>query len=169
MSLPTPPAVTPIATFRHPTSSDGRALFELVRDAGGLDLNTPYAYLLLGRMFATTSVVAEAPDGTLAGTVLALRPPEDPATLFVWQVGVAPTHRGQGLASQLLAWLLERTGPTHLDATVTPSNTASDRLFRGLARDLGVPCTVTPWASADDFPGSGHEREDRYRIGPLPA
>jgi L-2,4-diaminobutyric acid acetyltransferase len=161
--------VSSVTTLRHPTLADGAAIYELVREGGGLDLNTPYAYLLLADRFAATSTVAEDPSGSLAGTVLAFRPPEDPTTLFVWQVGVHPAHRGEGLAARMLHELLRLTAVDHLEATVTPSNTASDRLFRGVARDLDVPCEVTAWAAAEDFPGGGHEREDRYRIGPLPS
>jgi L-2,4-diaminobutyric acid acetyltransferase len=157
----------PTITLRPPAHADGAAVYELVRDGGGLDLNTPYAYLLLTRMFAASSVVAEAGDG-LAGVVLGLRPPDDSTTLFVWQVGVAPAHRGEGLGLQMLRWLIDTTRPAHLEATVTPANTASDRLFRAVARHHDVPCEVTPWASIDDFPGDGHAPEDRYRIGPLP-
>lgn len=169
----TPPDATtdrpaPPVTLRHPVADDGAAVFELVRDGGGLDLNAPYAYLLLVRRFATTCAVAEDDGGRLAGVLLGLAPPDDPTSLFVWQIGVAPAHRGHGLASRLLTWLTAAVGPRHLEATVTPSNTASDRLFRAFARDRGVACEVTPWAAAEDFPGDAHEREDRYRIGPLP-
>lgn len=153
-------------TFRHPGPEDGAAVYELIRDGGGLDLNTPYAYLLLTRMFATSSVVAEV-DGELAGVVLGLRPPDEPTALFVWQIGVHPDHRGIGLGTRMLRWLTDACRPRHLTATVTPTNTASDRLFRGFARHLEVPCEVSPWASEEDFPGDGHEREDLYRIGPL--
>lgn len=160
------PTTAPAVTLRHPGGGDGAAVYELVRQSGGLDLNTPYAYLLLTRRFAATCVVATAGED-LAGVVLGLRPPDEPATLFVWQVAVAPTHRGAGLGSRMLRWLVDTTVPRHLEATVTPSNTASDRLFRGFARDRGAACEVSPWASTDDFPGDDHEREDRYLIGPL--
>lgn len=155
-------------TFRNAAPEDGAGVYELVRDGGGLDLNTPYAYLLLTRMFATSAAVAEV-DGQLAGTVLGLRPPQEPESLFVWQVGVHPDYRGLGLATKMLNWLTDACRPTFLTATVTPTNTASDRLFRGFARHHGVACEVTPWASEEDFPGEGHEREDHYRIGPLPT
>lgn len=137
-----------------------------MRDGGGLDLNSPYAYLLLTRFFGRTSVVAEDGD-VLAGVILGIRPPEDPTTLFVWQIGVSPEHRGRGLGRQMLDWLAATAESHHLAATVTPTNTVSDRLFRGFARDHDAPCEVTPWASPADFPGAGHDAEDLYRIGPL--
>jgi L-2,4-diaminobutyric acid acetyltransferase len=162
--VPTTTLIT--TTLRRPGPADGADLHTLVREGGGLDVNSPYAYLLMARSFAATSIVAED-DAGLAGFVFGFRQPDEPSALFVWQVATAPRRRGEGLGRSMLEWLVDEVGPTHLEATVTPSNAASDRLFRGLARDRGTACAVTPWAAADDFPGAGHEREDRYRIGPF--
>lgn len=118
------------------------------------------------RTFARTSVVATAGD-ELVGFVLGLSVPDEPSTLFVWQIAVAPAGRGRGLGLDLLRWLDDRVQPTHLEATVTPSNTASQRLFAAFARDRGAPLEVRPWASAGEFPEAGHEPEDLHRIGPL--
>ena len=43
----------------------------------------------------------------------------------------------------------------------------SDATRARLARQ-GAPCTVEPWLEAEDFRLAGHEREDLFRIGPLP-
>ncbi|MTV25745.1 diaminobutyrate acetyltransferase [Nitriliruptoraceae bacterium ZYF776] len=159
---------TDTLVLRHPTLQDGAALYELVRDGGGLDRNSPYAYLLLADRFSATSLVAEEAGGT-AGFIAGLPLPEDPGTLFVWQIGVAPSHRGRGLGRRMLVDLAQRSGARYLEASVTPSNTASRRLFRGFARELGVPCHESAWLEAGHFPaGEDHEPEDRFRIGPLP-
>lgn len=145
---------------------DGPALHALVRDGGGLDLNTPYAYVLSARFFAATSVIADGPDGP-AGFVLGITPPPAPDTLFVWQVGVAPSARGRGLGLTMLRWLIDEVGPTYLEATVTPSNTASQRLFRALARDLDAPLVTRRWVEGTELGDDGHEPEDLHRIGPI--
>lgn len=151
---------------------DGRALHRVASDAGGLDVNTVYAYVLWCRDFAGTSVLAED-GGVPCGFVTGYRRPSAPTTLFVWQVAVAPDHRGQGLAARMLDDLVAgqvREGATHLEATVTPSNAASTAMFAGVARRWDAPI-VDP--APGGFPASvladGHEAEDLLRIGPFPA
>lgn len=159
---------TETLVLRHPTVGDGAHLWQLARDGGGLDLNTPYAYLLLADQFGATSLVAEE-GGHLAGFVAGLPLPQQPGSLFVWQIGVAPSHRGRGLGRRMLHELLRRSGAHYLEASVTPSNTASQRLFRGVARDLDVACHERAWLEPEHFPTPGHEPEVRFCIGPLPA
>lgn len=152
--------------FRKARPADGARMYELVREMGGLELNTAYFYVLFCIDFADTCVVAEV-DGELAGFVLGHRPPERPDTVFVWQVGVAPFMRKQGMARRLLDAFLEQNPDARwLEASVTPSNTASRKLFRSVARDHGVDCDVSDFMRAEHFP-DGHEPEELFRIGPL--
>jgi L-2,4-diaminobutyric acid acetyltransferase len=176
MSGPDP--ATPAATaapaadgvrLRPATAEDGPAVWRVVRDAGVLDLNSVYCYLVLCRDFGATCRVAEH-AGRVVAFVTAYRPPERPDTLFVWQIGVLPAHRGAGLATRLLRDLLDGPGcrgVRFLETTITPSNAASRALFEGLARTLGGAFTRAGGFSAGLFPESGHEPEERYRIGPF--
>lgn len=149
----------------------------------GLDFNSPYAYVLWSDYFSRSSTVAVATQddpGTNAGAkstagtdnsvvvgfVTGFHPPIDPATLFVWQVGVAVEARGRGLARQMLDELLARSGARWLEATVTPSNTASTALFRGTASRHGTAVVETLAYPEELFPGE-HEPEVRFRIGPF--
>lgn len=156
--------------LRPPDPGDGPALHALIQRSPPLDLNSLYAYLLHGLHFAGTCVLAEQ-DGRACGYISAYCPPGRPDTLFVWQVAVAPGHRGQGLAAAMLRHLLARPACRALrwlETTVGPANQASTRLFQGLARDLGCPCAVTPLFSADTFGDGSHEAEHLFRLGPLP-
>ncbi len=155
--------------FRAPTATDARAIHALVRASGVLDVNSPYAYLLLCTDFADTGVVAQR-GGALAGFVLGYRPPARPEAVFVWQVGVDAAERGRGLAGRLLRALMAgpgARGARFLEATVTPSNAASAALFRAFGRRVGAPCREAPAFAASLFPGPDHEEEIRFRIGPL--
>lgn len=166
-SLPSEPARTDV--LRHPSREDGAAMWRLVRDHGGLELNTGYAYVVLAEDFTATSLVAVDGD-ELMGFVLGYRPPTRPDVLFVWQIGVSPAARGQGLGRRMLRRLLEDGRPegvAYLEATVTPSNEASRRLFRSVAREFDAPCDVQPYLTSDDLPEVGHEPEDLFRIGPV--
>lgn len=157
--------------LRAPQAGDAANIWCLVSDARTLDVNSPYAYLLVCSHFAATSVVAEDRDGDgLAGFVAAYRLPDDPGVLFVWQIGVSSDRRTRGLGLRLLTHMLHRPGNRgvrYVHATVTPSNRASDRLFRSFARSLGAPWTTAEHYPSDLFPGEGHEPEVLYRIGPF--
>ncbi len=155
--------------FTQPAESDGAAIYRLVRDGGTLELNSAYAYLLMGAHFGETSVIAR--DGSsLCGFVWAYCLPQRPDTLFVWQIGVAPDCRGAGLGHALLAEALSRPAchaVTHLEATVTPSNEASLALFRGFGRRCGAPVVLSTAFGTELFPDPAHETEMLVRIGPL--
>jgi diaminobutyrate acetyltransferase len=152
--------------FRKARPHDGARMYELVKEMGGLELNTAYFYVLFCIDFADTCVVAEV-DDKLAGFVLGHRPPERPDTVFVWQVGVAPFMRKQGMARRLLEAFLEQNPDARwLEASVTPSNTASRKLFSSVARDHGVECKISDFMLAEHFP-DGHEPEELFRIGPF--
>jgi len=162
-------------TLRRPSPTDGAALWRLVRDMGGLELNSAYFYLLYCRDYADSCLIAED-EGELAGFVLGHRPPTRPDSLFVWQIGVAPGMRQRGVGRHLLNALIQRrTQHVHdprqawrfLEASVSPDNHASLQLFRGLAERHQVLCRVGPYLSAEQFPEK-HPREDLLRIGPFP-
>lgn len=161
--------------FRSPTPEDGADLWRLVRDAGTLELNSPYTYILMASHFADTCLVAEADEAADGddplGLVIAYRPPTHRDAVFVWQVAVSPAARGRGLGRRLLEELVERLRPAgvrFLEASVTPGNEASRALFRSLAREAGVPCRVEEFMTEDLFP-EAHEAEELFRIGPFEA
>ncbi|MFE5591685.1 diaminobutyrate acetyltransferase [Streptomyces sp. NPDC056549] len=151
--------------------ADGAELWRIARGSGELDLNSPYSYLLWCRDFADTTAVARDSSGRPVGFVTGYLRPEAPGTLFVWQVAVEGSHRGTGVAGTLLDALSARVAAEHgldrVEATVTPGNQASDRLFRSYARRHGADLTREVLFPSASFPGSGHEAEVLYGIGPL--
>lgn len=156
-------------TFREPTARDGAQIWELVRNTGVLDVNTPYSYLMLSKYFADTCVIAEE-KGRIIGFVSAFLPQRSPQTVFVWQVAVNGEYRGKGIGGRLLKELLERKSCEnvhYLEATVSPSNLPSQHLFNGLAKRLNCPCEISEGFTEDMFPESGHEAEPTYLIGPF--
>lgn len=158
----------PTVTFRAPEVADGAAMWRLAEASGGLDLNTPYAYLLWCRDFADASAVAEDEDGSPLGYVTGYRRPTEPSTLFVWQVTTATEARGRGLAAGMIESILDRLGRevTHLEATVTADNVASRRTFAGVAERRGAELVEAPLFDVGDFP-TPHEAEVLLRIGPF--
>ncbi|MDQ0682963.1 MULTISPECIES: diaminobutyrate acetyltransferase [Streptomyces] len=155
----------------RPSVADGAALWRLAKESGTLDLNSSYSYLLWCRDFAGTSAVARAEDGAPVGFVTGYVRPEDPRTLLVWQVAVDAAHRGRGLAAALLDGLTARLAAqrplTAVETTITPGNTASERLFASYAERHGATVTREVLFGAGLFPDGPHDPEVLYRIGPL--
>ncbi|MGW0547446.1 diaminobutyrate acetyltransferase [Streptomyces altiplanensis] len=157
-----------------PRVEDGAAIWRIARDSKVLDLNSSYSYLLWCRDFAATSVVArDVPGGEPIAFITGYVRPERPETLVVWQVAVDHAHRGRGLAGTLLEALTEKVA-THqgvkvIETTVTPDNTASNRLFTSYAERRGAPLEREVLFDGKLFPEDTHLPEVLYRIGPLAA
>lgn len=161
--------ITETIYFREPTADDGSHMFDLVVKSKVLDVNSSYSYLMWGKYFHKTSIIAET-DGRIVGFISAFLQPESPDTLFIWQVAVDQTQRGKGLATALIMKLLNRLEGQNvrfIEATVTPTNIASNRLFKGLAKKLGTDYKTFECFGEDQFPDPSHEAEIAYRIGPL--
>lgn len=155
--------------FRTPTEEDGKEVWQLIKNTGVLDLNSSYSYLMWSKFFDETSVVVEV-ENQIVGFISGFIQPNSPETLFIWQVAVDESARGKGLASRMLHAILHRDACRNircLEATVSPSNEASQALFRKLARDLNTVCEESKFFTANQFPGSGHEDEDLFKIGPF--
>jgi L-2,4-diaminobutyric acid acetyltransferase len=157
-------------TLRPPVRADGKRIHSLVRDCKPLDENSCYAYLLLCEHFADTCVVAETDDQELAGFISAYIPPAKPDVVFVWQVAVSARARGAVLGGAMLRDLIQRDAcrqVRYLETTVSPSNTASQRMFEKFAGNVEAKCLSEPLFDTKDFSEPGHEPETLFRIGPL--
>ncbi|WP_231572501.1 diaminobutyrate acetyltransferase [Halobacillus sp. BBL2006] len=157
--------------FDVPEKTDGAAAYELIEEIPILDLNSSYSYLLWCEFFNETSVVVKDGEDTV-GFISGFIKPASPDTLFIWQVAVAESERGQGLATRMIDHILERRvcrDVEYIEATVSPSNKPSQKLFKGFAKKKQVPCDTSVCFDEDDFPGeeNDHEQENKFRIGPL--
>lgn len=172
------PAVQPNSWqqfLRRPTDADAVDMHRLVADSKVLDLNSTYAYLLMATDFADTCIVADR-DARLCGLITGYHPPTRPEVLFVWQVAVARSVRGTGLAGAMLDTLTRRVRedrhghPITVEATVAPSNSASRAMFAAFARRHGVPMTEHRRFLAAHLDATEvHEDEPILRIGPIVA
>jgi L-2,4-diaminobutyric acid acetyltransferase len=125
--------------------------------------------MLVCTHFRNTSIVVEA-DGRIKGLVSGYLDPDAPETLFVWQVAVDASLRGQGVAARMLKELLQRENLRHIryiETTISPSNTASQNLFRHLARELQTGIVDRPCFDRALFGGEAHEDEYLFRVGPF--
>lgn len=95
--------------------------------------------------------------------------PDQPDTLFVWQVAVAPEARGTGLASRMLTSLIERhqDNVRFLHTSITENNAASWNTFRRVAQHYGVPLNSDVLFERDQHLDGQHDTEFLVRIGPF--
>lgn len=154
-----------------PGAADAHDVTQLVASSPPLDTNSAYCNLLQCTDFRDTCVLAER-DGTLIGWLSAYRPPISPERLFVWQVAVDASARGEGLALRMLDELLARpaaSGASMLTTTITEDNDASWALFRAFARRHGATLTRVPRFEREAHFAGAHDTEWEARIAPLPS
>lgn len=156
-------------TLRKPKSTDGAAIWELVRACKPLDENSMYCNLIQADHFRDTCVVAEL-DGDILGWISGHMIPNANA-YFVWQVAVSPKARGMGLGRKMLTHLINRDECADAEAmktTITKDNDASWGLFRSFAKSIGGDLTDAPHFKEDDHFGGQHDTEHMVTIT-LPA
>lgn len=155
--------------LRTPTLSDGMEVFRLVERCPPLDANSSYCNFLQCGHFAQTSVAAEM-NGELVGFISGYKKPEQPDTLFVWQVAVDERARGQGLASKMLLHILQRPNcqsVNHLETTITEDNKGSWALFERLAKTLTAELNSSIFLDKQKHFDGLHDSEALVRIGPF--
>ena len=155
--------------LRTPLNTDGDALKGLLATTPVFDGNSVQCTLLQCGHFAKTSVAAFL-HGRLVGFVSAYYPPNEPHTLFVWQVVVSQQLRALGLGKKMLHWLIDQPACRQAIRLVTAigiKNAVPWSMFDSFARDIGalpIKSFVTPLTPKDGFV------PDEYllRISPLP-
>lgn len=156
-------------TIRNPKPTDAISVHNLIRASAFVDDNSPYLYLLVCSHFAKTSAIAER-NGETVGVISGYIPPEQPDTLFVWQVAVDPMMRRQGLARTMLKSMLLGEACKNvqfIDTTVTADNSASRRLFTSFANKLDCPLNESVMFDRKEHFLNLHDSEHLLRIGPF--
>lgn len=156
-------------TLRTPESTDGAPIHNLIRKSAFLDDNSLYCYLVICTHFSQTSVVATMGDDVV-GVITGYIPPEQPDTLFVWQVAVDTIAQKRGLAGRMLRELLGREACANvqfMETTVTADNRASRAMFESLARKLDCGLEESPMFDRMTHFLNLHDSEHKLRIGPF--
>lgn len=155
--------------LRKPRLEDGLAVHALIRSCPPLDQNSAYANLVQCAHFAGTCVLATEGEDAV-GWISAHLPPDEPETVFVWQVAVAEQARGAGLGHRMLGELLARPacrGVRWLKTTITADNRPSWSMFGRLADQLRAPLNREPWLVEGRHLPEGHPTEQLVTIGPF--
>ncbi|QCU89449.1 diaminobutyrate acetyltransferase [Thiomicrorhabdus sediminis] len=153
--------------FRSPNLEDGAAIHQLIMDSPPLDVNSSYLYMLQATHFADTCLVAEVGQ-RIVGFVSGYMRPDDKDSLFVWQIAVSESMRGQGLAQKMLKALLknvcEQQSVGKLCCTISPTNLASQSLFKRFAANYELDIRVEDFIEPNHFGNAQHEAEQLYTI-----
>lgn len=155
--------------LRRPTAEDGLSVHQLITQTPELDSNSCYCNLLQCSHFSSTSIIAKRQRETL-GFISGYLKPENPKTLFIWQVAVSSKARGCGLGSQMLQDLLareENAAVSHIETTITKENQASWALFNRLADSFSAPLEQSVLFDQVTHFNNEHDSELLARIGPL--
>lgn len=157
-------------TFRRPELADGLKIYNLIASSPPLDVNSSYLYFLQSSHFAQTCVLAEQ-AGELLGFVSGYMRPDKPTELFVWQMVVAEAGRGKGIAKNLVRQQLKQALELQpelesLSCTISPSNQASQGVFKSLANYFGLQLSKDEFLTEAHFSGQEHEAEDYYLLVP---
>ncbi|KGB81422.1 2,4-diaminobutyric acid acetyltransferase [Rhodovulum sp. NI22] len=155
-----------IPNLRMPRAEDGAAIWELVRACKPLDENSMYCNMIQCDHFADTCVLAEL-KGEVVGWVSAYVMPNDPKTLFVWQVAVAENARGLGLGTLMLQAILGRDAcddVKRVQTTITSDNEASWALFRKFGKVQRAKLDVQPYYTQALHFRNRHQTENLVTI-----
>jgi len=144
-------------TLRKPSNEDGSDVWALISACKPLDENSMYCNLIQCDHFADTCVLADM-DGDVVGWISGYIRPDDPETLFVWQVAVSPLARGRGLGRKMLTHLIARdecAGVSRVQTTITKDNSASWGLFTSFAERQGAEMdSAAHFKSDEHFDGT---------------
>lgn len=157
--------------LRKPQPRDGARVWQLIRDCPPLDRNSMYCNVLQCTDFADTCIVAEL-ESRVVGWISGYRPPDDDATLFIWQVAVHERARGIGLAKEMLNGLLQRSDCEdvgYLKTTITEDNAPSRALFRSFADQWDAPLEESAGFDEELHFHGQHDSERLITIGPIPG
>ncbi len=153
-------------SLRKPCAEDGAAVWDLIKACKPLDENSMYCNLVQCEHFGDTCVVGEM-DGEIVGWVSGYVRPDDPETLFVWQVAVSEKARGTGLGSLMLTELMSREScaeVNRLQTTITRDNAASWALFRKFSDIADGTLSSEPYFSKSEHFKDMHDTEHMVTI-----
>jgi ribosomal protein S18 acetylase RimI-like enzyme len=122
-------------TFRHPTEADHARIVGLVDEWWGGRRMRALLPRLWFQHFAGTSWIAEAPDGRLAGFVVAFISQDDPTTGYVHMIAADPNQRRGGIGRALYERVfhdLAARGVRRVIAITWPGNRQSVAFHRAI-------------------------------------
>lgn len=147
--------------IQKPTIKYAKDIYNLVKNSPPLDINSPYSYALVCDYFADTSAIA-LKEAELIGFISGFLHQKNDS-LFIWQVCVKESARGEGAAKSMLRAILQNNPHVKsIETTINPGNKPSLALFKSVAKEFGASLKKEEiFMKSSDFDES-HEDEVRY-------
>lgn len=139
-------------TVRTARPGDYEAIIAVVDDWWGRPASRDLTRVFLDH-FHATSLVAEEPDGALAGFVVGFLSPSQPGYAYIHFAGISPRLRGSGLARDLYERFFAQAraeGRTAVKAITSPVNSRSIAFHKALG--------FTASEAVPDYDGPGLDR-----------
>jgi len=155
--------------IRKPDPEDGYAVTELIGDCHPLDENSAYCNLLQCSHFRDTCALTED-DGEAIGFVSGYIVPNEPDTLFIWQVAVHERGRGQNLGKRMIMDIVMREeckDVQFIHTSITKSNKPSQKVFASIAKSLDTDVENEVLFHHEEHFYGEQPTEILYRIGPF--
>lgn len=156
--------------FRQPIIDDGNQVFDLINKCPPLDTNSSYCNFLQCSHFASTSVAAVDNNKNMVGFISGYIVPEKPDALFIWQVAIDKSVRGQGLAHEMIQHVLDRPicgSIRFVETTISPDNRSSWRVFEKLAEKYKTQINESIFLDKDKHFDGEHDSEVLVKVGPF--
>jgi len=136
--------------IRNVSIQDAPVLRKLASLCPPLDLHTPYTYWLLTFMYNDTCFILEV-DDKIAGFITSVYSKN---TLFIWQIGILPEFRRQGLSTALLKQVFTKAdelGITKINVSIAEDNQSSNGSFQAFCREHGFTMQKASVAEITDL------------------
>ena len=125
--------------IRTVTDTDLPRIREFITRCEPLGFHTLFTYWVLGSHFTDLFLICEE-GSRIQGLITGLVSSTCDNTAFVWQLGVSPESRRQGVAQSLISEFCSRAsklGAGHIQVTIEPDNLASLGAFTKYAQSIG--------------------------------
>jgi L-2,4-diaminobutyric acid acetyltransferase len=153
--------------IRNIEPRDAEILQAFVSKCPPLDPHTLFTYWVLARYQPTYGFVAQDFNGEVIGLLTAIASSNDHETVYVWQIGVAPAVRGNGLAQDLLHELNMAALQNRrrlLEVSIDSHNQESHCLFHAFARAQSATLEVVDVLELHDEHYALTDSEVLYQI-----
>jgi L-2,4-diaminobutyric acid acetyltransferase len=155
--------------IENPSNKDGHEIWKLVKSSNTLDLNSEYCYFMLASIVSKQcAIVKEKKNKKIVGFLSCIISPENMQNLFIWQICVAESAKKNGLAKQMVDYVVknQKKPIEYIHVTISANNEASLALFNSLAKGYKASIEREVFINSNQFNGN-HETEYLYKIGLL--
>lgn len=153
-------------TTRNFEESDVDMVRKFVSLCKPLDLHSPFTYWILAKYFRDYCFILLEED-KIIGFISSIKSASDYNNLYLWQIGIAESKRGQGYAAMLIDKVVEQARKSDckkIQFSIAPENEPSHNAFNSYADINGLTMDRIDKLEINDTLSGIIEFEDIYEI-----